>query len=497
MKIQFSIKTCSIALMFILIGLNKTAPVNGQLSDADSRIRSVENHLRPALYVKGQTPPSLNIEDRMKFYNVPGVSVAVINEGKIEWAKGYGVKALGSDDPVTPETLFQAASISKPVSALGMLRLMEKGMIHLDTPVNEKLKSWKVPENEFTNKEPVTLRRLLTHSAGLNVHGFPGYPVSASVPTIIQILNGEMPANTEAVCVNTLPGSEWRYSGGGFAIAQLLTEDVTGERFSEYMQKNVLEPLGMSRSTFQQPLSSEKAALAASAHLRISGKVEGNWHVYPELAAAGLWTTPSDLCRFAIELQNASSGKPHSIISQETARKMLAPGTGGWGLGVGVAGSGDEETFSHGGGNVGFVCFLFSYVNRGQGAVVMTNSDSGDSLMEEIFRSISHVYGWSYMKPKEVALIEMDNAKLQAFTGDFRLAEMPDMPAIVSIQNGRLRIESAATGDWELLPVSEETFVYLDGGLFFTFIQSDDGRYGRLDIGPDDSTVIMSLTRKK
>jgi CubicO group peptidase (beta-lactamase class C family) len=443
---------------------------------------AVENALRPAIYAKGKPIVAMNILDRMKRYNIPGVSVAVIDHGELDWAKGYGIKESGSSDPVTSETLFQAASISKPVTALGALHLVEQGILDLDSPVNDKLASWKVPENEFSEKEKVTLRRLLTHSAGLTVSGFPGYSTSDQVPTAVQVLNGEKPANTPPVRIDMLPGSEWRYSGGGFVVTQLLIEDVAGRPFQETMQAAVLAPLGMVNSTFEQPLPREKAAKAASGH-HVSGKiVKGRWHVYPELAAAGLWTTPSDLCRFAIELQKSVAGGSNKVISQEMARKMLAPGIGNWGLGVGLGASMEEDkrSFSHGGGNQGFICMLFAFVNKGQGAAIMTNSDGGNELVFEILRALSSVYGWSILEPREMALVEIAPDKLSAYTGDFRTPEEPDLPVVVTIENDQLHLKSPETGDWVLDPVSETEFVYMDGGVEISFIMGAEGRVDQM-----------------
>jgi CubicO group peptidase (beta-lactamase class C family) len=256
-----------------------------------AHIQAVENGLRPTMYLKGKPIVAMNILDRMKHYNVPGLSVAAINNGVIEWAKGYGVKEFDGNDPVTSETLFQAASISKPVIALGTLSLVEKGILDLDMPVNDKLESWKVPKNEFSEKEKVTLRQLLTHSAGLTVSGFPGYATFEQIPTSVQVLNGEKPANTPPVRIDMIPGSQWRYSGGGFVVVQLLVADVSGRPFQEYMKTTVLDPLEMNHSTFEQPLPHDKLDQAATAHLMNGEAVKGRWHTYPELAAAGLWTT--------------------------------------------------------------------------------------------------------------------------------------------------------------------------------------------------------------
>jgi len=465
--------------------------------DSLAHIQAVENNLRPAMYIKDQPLPALNILDRMKHYKVPGVSVAVIYEGKIEWAKGYGVKEAEGGDPVTPETLFQAASISKPIASLGVLHLVDEGLLDLDAPVNDKLQSWKVPENEFTAKEKVTLRRLLTHSAGLTVHGFPGYAASKEFPTTVQVLDGEKPANTPPVRVDILPGSQWRYSGGGYTVAQLLVADVSGRPFPDYMKATVLDAIGMADSTFQQPLTPEKAVQAASAH-RGNGKViKGKWHVYPEMAAAGLWTTPSDLCLYAIEIQRSLSGQSNKVISRSLTEQMLSPGIGGHGLGPALSGSGENRTFSHGGSNMGFKCQMIAFADKGQGAAVMTNADRGGELADEILRSIASVYGWSDYQSKEVAVIEIDPAKLEPYIGDFRLDSQPNMPILVSIEEGRLCVKSMATGKMSLLPMSETEFVYLEGGIFFTFVRGADKSINQIKVRPADSSMEMLFSRKK
>ena len=472
----------AITVMLLVAGSCKSRPAPEKPAADPARIGAAENALKPALYEKGKPPAAMNILDRMKHYRVPGVSVAVINEGKIEWAKGYGVKETGGQDPVTSETLFQAASISKPVTALGVLRLVEKGILDLDAPVNDKLVSWKVPENEFTKKEKVTLRRLLTHSAGLTVSGFPGYAATDPIPTIIQVLNGEKPANTPPIRVDMVPGSQWRYSGGGFLVTQLLVADVTGRPFPDYMKTTVLNPLGMDHSTFAQPLPPDKVDQAASGHEMNGEAVRGKWHVYPELPAAGLWTTPSDLCRLAIELQKSASGESHKVISREMAGKMLTPGTGNWGLGIGLGAPTTEErrSFSHGGGNKGFICMLFAFVHKGQGAVIMTNSDNGNSLVTEILRGLSSVYGWAILQPKEVSLVKIPSEKLAPYAGDYRSADESEAPVLVSIEKDQLHLKSPDIGEWALSPVSETEFVYMDGGISVTFVKGSDGRYDQV-----------------
>ena len=372
-------------------------PLWGWAQPADElaqKIQAVEAGLIPLGAVHGAGAPPMSLIDRMARYKVPGVSVAVINNFEIEWARGYGVMEAGSDAPVTTETLFQAASISKPVAATAALRLVQEGRLSLDEDVNARLQSWQVPENERTRQEKVTLRRLVTHSAGLTVHGFRGYAKGEAVPITVQVLDGAAPANSAAIRADLVPGTKWRYSGGGYTVMQLMLADVTGQPFPALMRTLVLDPIGMTHSTYEQPLPPDRTGQAATGHRPGGQPVEGDWHTYPEMAAAGLWTTPSDLARFAIEVQHAKAGRSNKVLSAEMTRQMLTVQIGSYGLGPGVQGSGDSLSFSHGGANEGFRCFLYAYAETGQGVVIMTNSDNGGQVARELLGSIARTYGW-------------------------------------------------------------------------------------------------------
>ena len=307
------------------LAMESAAPV-------EERIRRVEAGLLPAVVIKRDASPAQPLTERMKFYRVPGVSVAVVSGGKIDWARGFGVKDVSTSEPITTETLFQAGSISKPVAALAALRLVQDGRLSLDQNVNERLVSWKVPENRFTRKEKVTLRRLLTHSAGTTIHGYPGYSADARVPTLAQILDGKKPAHPAPIRVDTVPGTKWIYSGGGYTIMQQMLIDIAKQPFPHLMKRLVFDAAGMNHSTFEQPLDALRAKEAATAHK--DGKpLKGRFHTYPEMAAAGLWTTPTDLALLAVELQNSLAGKSNKIISQEMAKQMMSRQFGEWGWG--------------------------------------------------------------------------------------------------------------------------------------------------------------------
>jgi len=347
-----------------------------------------------------------SLSERIVEMGVPGVSVAVIEDGQIAWARGYGVVEAGQSEHVTPTTLFQCASISKPVAAVVALRLVESGALTLDEDVNERLTSWKIPAITYWNDQGrvdapprITLRQLLSHTAGLTVHGFPGYPVGTPLPLLTEILNGEPPTNTPPIRVDTLPGVQMRYSGGGYTVLTQLLQDVTGQAFPALARELALEPLGISASGFEQPLAPQRARLAAKAHHTHQQPIPGGWHIYPELAPDGLWAPPSDLARFALGLQAAQRGEPGAILSAATVREMMttqAPeqGMGAVGLGVFLSGEGETARFGHSGGNAGFSCQLLAYQRRGQGAVVMTNSDDGWFVILELCNTIAEAYAW-------------------------------------------------------------------------------------------------------
>jgi len=360
-------------------------------AEVRQRIASVENGL---IAEKGG-PARFKIGDRLRQHNVPGVSVAVIHEFKVEWAKGYGVADRQTGVPVTARTLFQAASTSKPVAAFAALKLVERGELDLDRDVNRYLKTWKVPTNQFTRQHAVDLRSLLSHTAGTTVHGFGGYPFGAKLPTLREILDGVKPANSPPVRVDKVPGKGFRYSGGGIEIEQRLMMDVTGKPFPELMRNLVLNPLAMSASTYQQPLPKALRPEAASGQDAKGHPIPGKWHVYPEMAAAGLWTTPSEMSHYVIEVLLANEGRSEKVLSRQMVKQMLTPQNGGpAGLGPFIENRRNGSRFSHNGANAGFRCAFVGLLNRGDGAVVMTNSDNGDPLVGEIMKSIATAYGW-------------------------------------------------------------------------------------------------------
>ncbi|HVH70181.1 MAG TPA: serine hydrolase [Candidatus Dormibacteraeota bacterium] len=340
-------------------------------------------------------PLRMSLSQLMELYKVPALSVAVIEDFKIAWAKGYGMIGTGSSAPVTIKTLFQAGSISKPVAATGALYLVEHGKLSLDEDVNAKLKTWKVPENEFTKEQKVTLRRLMSHTAGLTVHGFPGYDVDEKIPTLVQIFNGEKPANTAPIRVDVVPGTLERYSGGGITIEQQLMMDATGKAFPELMRETVLDKIGMADSSYEQPLPAARAAMTAIGTRADGTPLHGKWHIYPEMAAAGLWTTPTDLAKLAIEIANSRHGKSNRVLSQKMTEEMLTPVLDGAGLGFFVEKENPGQ-FGHNGADEGFQALLTMNSETGKGVAIMADSDNGIAVANYLLRRVAQEYAWNY-----------------------------------------------------------------------------------------------------
>jgi CubicO group peptidase (beta-lactamase class C family) len=445
----------------------------------EERIARIENGLLPMLILTGSADPGMKLAERMKHYKTPGLSIAVINDYQVEWARGYGFLENGGNTPVTAESLFQAGSISKPVSAMAALRLVEQGKLLLDEDVNQKLISWKVPDNQFTKEQSVTLRRLLSHTAGLTVRGFDGYAANQPMPTLLQVLNGEKPANSAPIRVDVQPNSQNRYSGGGFTVMQQLMMDVSKQPFQEFMRETVLQKLDMKRSTFVQPLPDKFHASAAIGHRASGAKLSGNWHSYPEMAAAALWSTPTDLARFAIELQKSHMGKANRILSRQMIGQMLSPQFGGMGLGIGLKGSPTPFRFSHSGATEGYNCLLIGFIDSGKGAVVMTNSDNGNDLIMEVMRAIAVEYGWQDLQPEKRTVVALDARIYDQYAGEYDLGN--GFVFLISSENGKLFGQPKGRSRAELLAESETDFFAMMPGIpSFRFVKDASGQVQEL-----------------
>ena len=441
------------------------------------RIERIENGMLPAVLVSGEEPIPTSIWETMRHFNVPGVSVAVINDSALEWAKGYG--SLEANGPeVNTETLFLAGHMSQAVAAVGVLSLVANGHINLDESVNDRLTSWRIPDNEYTTSEVVTLRHLLTHSSGLTVRSLLGYLPGEPIPTLLQILDGDAPAKNDPIRVTVEPGTGQQYSLGGYVVLQQLLEDVSGQQYSEFINSAVLAPLGMDRSFFAQPLSNDLISNAARGHEPTNEQVQGGWRIYPELAALGMWTTPSDLALLVIELQRAHAGESSRILSQSLAEEMLSSQSELRGLGVDFGGDGDWQFFRLEGHGNNYLTELYAYVAQGMGAVVMTNSANGEGVKAHILRAIAAEYDWPDMLPEEVEAVSLTDHKLRDLEGTYSFR---GRDRVLRLERGRLLQTSEGGHDHELRALSDSILVSLMFGY----------RYG---VDREESGAVTGLT---
>ena len=430
----------------------------------------------PTFAFRGDPLPERTLAERMAELGVPGVSIAVLVDGEIAWAKGYGVADAASGRPVTPNTLFQAASISKPVAALAALRLAEAGRLGLDDDVNEHLTTWQVPDHALMDGAPVTLRGLLTHRAGLTVWGFPGYGPDEAVPSAAEVLDGL--GNTDRVRVFKRPGESWRYSGGGYTVMQQLVADLHDKPFAQVMREEVLDPIGMERSTYEQPIPPERRDDVATGHRPDGSPVPGGWHAYPEQAAAGLWTTPTELALYARDAQRAWAGESDRVLGPEMARAMLTPDADAWGLGPGI--SADGARFQHGGSNQGFRSSFFADIDGGNGVFVMTNSDAGGRLAAELLVTVAHAYGWTGPRMDEKVAVELPTEVRMRYEG---LYVAPELGAEfrVALHRDGLSLRAGRGGEGVLRAVSDSSFASPEDGQEAVF--SEDGDVMTMRVG--------------
>jgi CubicO group peptidase (beta-lactamase class C family) len=466
--------------LLLSLGLAPTIACSDGARTSDTvlqRIERVENGLLPAVVVRGEELPRHSIREVMQRYRVPGVGIAVINNGRLEWAKGYGVKQVGGMS-VDTTTLFLAGHISQGIAAIAALRLVEAGAIDLDQSVNDYLSSWQIPDNEFTTSEPVTLRRIMSHTSGLSVPSLLGYSTEDVLPTLEQILDGIPPAANPPIRVLDAPGSRQRYSLGGYVVLQQLLQDIAGSSYADYARTTVLSPLGMERSFHTQPLTEALAANAASGYEPSNEQVAGRWRLYPELAALGLWTTPSDLARLALELQRSFSGQSNTVISQGSAEQMLAQQFENRGLGYEVGGEGDWRFFRLEGHGNNYISELYAYVSRGRGAVVMTNSSHGEGVKAHVLRAIAAEYGWPDYVPEEIDVVPLSDEVLGALEGRYRFR---GRDRVLVVDRGRIFQQSSGDREEELLAMSDDQLVSVSFGY-------------RYDIDRDAAGYITGLT---
>jgi CubicO group peptidase (beta-lactamase class C family) len=439
--------------------------------------QALQKGLLPARSIPGFTGP-WHLNERMDHYQVPGVSVAVIDQGEVVLSEAFGRKAVGSTEAVAPTTLFQTASMSKAITAYGALRLVQEGVLPLDEDLRRTPLSWDLPRNGHSGN--VTLRRLLSHAAGLNVPGFEGYQPSSPLPTLAQCLSGEHPANSPAVSVVYPPGEGFHYSGGGYLVVQALIESATGRRFEHVMSEYVFDPLGMRRSLYA-PLPPSREAEAARGHSETGAAMAHGAPIHVESAAGGLWSTAADLASWVSDLIRAARGEQGACLNDSLAHEMMTPGHWSFGLGVRVLGAGTTARFNHGGATTGWHGQFIADVGRSQGIVILTNSANGYLLWPEIERGIAQSLGWpgweSEMLKPVASLPSLDQyLGVYALGEDVRVNILPHEMGLKLVHGG---IELPA------VPVADDRFELLDLVGHLHFQRAGDGEIEAFDLSFD------------
>jgi CubicO group peptidase (beta-lactamase class C family) len=405
----------TLVLIITWLGISTLVAQTTYSKEVEEQIKRVENNLAGRVKVDGK---AYTISDRMAFFKVKGLSIAVVNNYKVVWAKGYGWADEKEKRPVTTETLFEPGSISKSLNAVGVLKLVKDKKLDLSADINTYLRSWKFPYDSLSKGKKISLANLLSHSAGLTVHGFPGYDRNAKMPTVAEILDGKKPANTPAVRSKFAPGLKFEYSGGGTTISQLIVTEVTGQAYDKFMYENVLKPMGMANSFYSQPPPADKLKLLATGYHMDGSEVENKFHVYPEQGAAGLWMTPGDLCNYIIETQLSYEGKSSKVLTPEMTKLRLTPYLDrSAALGVFIEERDSTKYFQHGAGNDGFRGQYYGSMEGGNGVAIFVNSDNG-SIIPELINSVAEVYKWkNFYKPEIKNEITVSESVLKKYEG--------------------------------------------------------------------------------
>ena len=405
-----------LSFILLLFAFNATAQ-KGYSSETQKKINEVENNICGSILLNGEKPVSML--ERMAKYNVKGLSIAVIENYQVVWAKGYGWANEEEKIPVTTETLFEPGSISKTLNAVGILKLAQDGRVNLFTDINSMLKSWKFPYDSLSGGKKITLAHLLSHTAGLSVHGFPGHDIHGPVPTIYEVLDGKSPALTSPVRSEFEPGLKHMYSGGGTSISQVLLTDIVQQQYDIWMDENILKPLGMLHSTFAQPPSAEKQRSCATGYSVNGTPVPGKFHVYPEQAAAGLWMTPTDLCNYIIDMQLAWKGGKSKVLNNEMVKLHLTPYIDeSAAMGTFIEDHNGVRYFQHGAANDGFSGQFYGSMEKGYGVVVFLNSDYS-RLINEVINSVAKAYQWEnfYVAPQQRTSIKLSDETIKQYAG--------------------------------------------------------------------------------
>jgi len=443
-------------------------------SFVQKRMKRVEKGLIRAVYLKGLNPEKLSIYDRMQFYRVPGVSLAVMDNFALEWAKGYGMRSIATVEAVDTKTIFQGGALSQVLAALVTLKLVDEKLISLDEDVNHYLKSWKIPSYSVNRGRPVTVRDLLTHSAGFYEIEFQGYQPNQPLPSLVDIILGRSPALNPRIYPVYQPGSQRVYSEAGMVILQLLLEDVSGQEFSQLAEEKILQPFQLKMTTLRSPLPASLADNVARGYDRQGQPLAEGWKIFPEKAAAGMWTNPSDLILLSLKLIQIARGEEPGLISPQLIREMFVPWHGLQAMAFLVEGEGDDLHFYLEGHNPGYSALMVVYPSRGQGVAVMANSDNSLYLNEEIVRAVASNYDWPHFQPQEKTPYRLPGEIYQEYVGRYEVN--PNYYLDVQHQDYYLIVHPSGQIPTRFYAETKSTFFAIDPFSQIQFLRDEAGK---------------------
>lgn len=434
--------------------------ISSLLAGQPERADQVGQSLRGDLIEEGT--PLWSIVDRMNTYNTPGASLAIVEDFELAAAKSFGLISARGNGRITTDTRFQAASISKVVNAVGVMRLVEEGVLDLDQDVNELLQSWQIPKSAKYPDAVITPRMLLAHIAGLSAHGFGGYATGEGLPNPVDILDKAKDVNSDRVRIIKEPGKSFKYSGGGTTILQVLVEDLTGKAYPAYIQGAVFQPLGMTNSFYSVNQKGKEDQLA-TAHFANGKPLKNKYQHYPESAAAGVWTTPTDLSKLMIDLMLSMRGDADHLLKPATVQDMITPSVEGENnaLGLFIRKRGNQVFFEHGGSNEGFKAQFIGNIKTGQGAIVMTNGEQYD-LVPEVINAVATVFEWAdWFGPESTVPKDLmiDKKQWKIYSGSYLSTSDQPTTLDISVKKGRLMASRPKAFSFQLIPITPTKYL--------------------------------------
>ena len=467
-----------IVLITILISCQSSDNTkdNVQISKEDSiHLSNIENNLIPFYSIEGETLRK-TIPQMMREDNIAGVSMAFIDKGRIAWTKCYGFANIEDSIVVTPQTVFQIGSVSKPVATMAALKMVENGDLSLTEDVNLKLKGWKIPENNFTAKSKVTLEQLIGHTSGIENDVVKFYELGEELPTREQLLSGTAASGDKPITLVSVPGEKYKYSNPAYLVMEELMTDVAGKDFNKIMTDLVFEPCKMNSSSFEQPIPRRLMKLKAIGYDSDLNPLPYN--VYPFKAGGGMWSTSIDLGKFLIALLNDHNGTSKTLISKEMADKVFSKESKKSGFTKWYWKN--DVLFRHDGTIPGFSCFVMGSVDNDQAIVVLTNSSYSHSLLNFIWRTVAEEYKWEYFRPEFYDKIIIEKESLAKFSGKYSTNQ--DSLAF-SIDDDKLYVNSKQTqGKHQLIPIGGNEFLLPSIPMKYKFTINKNGDMSYVDI---------------